>query len=96
MEKKSLTRLVTFAINNNQNKGQKMRKRIYNEKQLLGTSSSLEMAIELMESFYGGSKVTLKETACPNYYDVVTKEGKILDGVFVWKKGNRFRFSIKE
>lgn len=73
-----------------------MRKRIYKEKHLLGTSPSLEMTMSLMKSFYGGSEVTLKETACTKYYDVLTKEGKILDGVFVWKKGNRFRFSIKE
>ena len=73
-----------------------MEKTIYKEKHLLGTAPTLEMAIVLMKNFYCGSEVTTEETACPKYYDVFTKDGKILGGVFVWKKGNRFRFSIKD
>lgn len=70
--------------------------KIYKEKHLLGTSPTLEMSIKLIKEFYCGSEKIIKETSCKNFYDVFNQDGSILNGVFVWKKGNRFRFSIKE
>jgi hypothetical protein len=68
----------------------------YKEKHLIGTSPSIDMVLKLMKDFYCGCEQTIKETSCKNVYDVVDEQGKILDGVFVHKKGKRFRFSIKE
>jgi hypothetical protein len=72
-------------------------KTIYKEKHVLGSSPDFSMLLELIKKFYGGNEKTVKLAANSNkYYDIYNKDGSILGGVFACKKGNRFRFSIKE